>query len=133
MGRKRHIVVDTLGLLFGVVVHAADIQDRDGAPAVLASIRRICPWLRHVFADGGCAGPKLRAALDRIGSWTLEIVKRSDHAKGFQLLPRRLDQRRPHPELKGAPFFDGCHQGPLGQVKCPNLSQKAGLMLRRGG
>jgi len=89
MGRKRHIVVDTLGLLFGVVVHPADIQDRDGAPAVLASIRRTCPWLRHVFADGGYAGPKLRGALDRIGSWTLEIVKRSDHAKGFQLLPRR--------------------------------------------
>lgn len=42
-GRKRHAVVDTIGLLFGLVVHAADVQDRDGAPAVLASIRRSCP------------------------------------------------------------------------------------------
>ena len=94
MGRKRHIVVDTIGLLFGAVVHAADIRDRDGVPAVLASIRKTCPWLRHVFADGGYAGPKLRKALGRIGEWTLEIVKRSDFAKGFQLLPRRWTVER---------------------------------------
>ena len=46
-------------------------------------------WLRHVFADGGYAGPKLKQALEKLGQWTLEIVKRSDAAKGFQLLPRR--------------------------------------------
>ena len=88
-GRKRHAVVDTIGLLFGLVVHAADIQDRDGAPTVLASIRRACPWLRHIFADGGYAGPKLRGALDRIGAWTIQIVKRSDTARGFEVIPRR--------------------------------------------
>lgn len=88
-GRKRHIVTDTEGNLVGLVVHTADIQDRDGAVDVLASIRTLCPWLRHVFADGGYAGDKLRAALTRIGQWTLEIVKRSDTAKGFVLLPRR--------------------------------------------
>ena len=47
-GRKRHIVVDTLGLMFGLSVHGADIQDRDGAADVLGSIRYSCPWLRHV-------------------------------------------------------------------------------------
>ncbi len=88
-GRKRHIVTDTGGLMVAGLVHAADIQDRDGAPAVLASIRSAFPWLRHVFADGGYAGPKLQAALDKLGNWTLEIVKRSDHAQGFELLPRR--------------------------------------------
>ena len=88
-GRKRHILTDTLGLLIALVVHPADVQDRDGAPAVLASIRRSFPWLRHVFADAAYAGPKLRGALDRIGDWTIEIVKRSDAAKGFELLPRR--------------------------------------------
>ena len=88
-GRKRHAVVDTTGMLFGLVVHAADVQDRDGAPAVLKSMRHACPWLRHLFADGGYAGPKLRAALNRIGKWTLEIVKRSDTASGFEVLPRR--------------------------------------------
>ena len=76
-------------MLVAAIVHAADIQDRDGAPALLASVRTLFPWLRHVFADGGYAGPKLETALARIGTWTLEIVKRSDAAKGFELLPRR--------------------------------------------
>ena len=88
-GRKRHIITDTGGLLVGAMVHAANIQDRDGAPALLASIRYAFPWLRHVFADGAYAGPKLAAALAELGVWTLEIVKRSAAAKGFVLVPRR--------------------------------------------
>lgn len=88
-GRKRHIVTDTQGFLVGAVVHAANVQDRDGASRVLASIRYGYPWLRHVFADGGYAGKKLKAALVKIGKWTLQIVRRTDRAKGFELLPRR--------------------------------------------
>lgn len=88
-GRKRHIVTDTLGLMLFVLVHGADVQDRDGAPGLLAAIRHRYPWLRHVFADGGYAGDKLREALADKGEWTIEIIKRSDQAKGFQLLPRR--------------------------------------------
>ena len=88
-GRKRHIVTDSLGLMVGLIVHGADSQDRDGAPEVLKSIRDAFPWLRHVFADGGYAGPKLRGALEKIGEWTLEIVKRSDTARGFEVIPRR--------------------------------------------
>jgi len=88
-GRKRHVVTDTLGLMVGLVVNSADIKDRDGALRVLQSIRSSFPWLRHVSADGGYAGPKLRSALARIGDWKLQIVKRSDIAKGFELLPRR--------------------------------------------
>ena len=88
-GRKRHILTDTGGLLVGAVVHEASIQDRDGAPSVLASIRNLCPWLRHLFADGGYAGDKLLEALKPLGTWTVEIIKRSDTAKGFVLLPRR--------------------------------------------
>lgn len=88
-GRKRHIVTDTCGYLIFILVHAADIQDRDGAVDVLKAIRYRFPWLRHVFADGGYAGDKLRRALKGHGSWTLEIIKRSDTAKGFELLPRR--------------------------------------------
>jgi transposase len=70
-------------------VHEAGIQDRDGASCVLASIRSRYPWLRHIFADGGYAGEKLRKALKRIGEWTVEIIKRSDTAQGFEVLPRR--------------------------------------------
>lgn len=88
-GRKRHADVGAIGLLVGLVVHAAEVRDRDGAPAVLASDRRSCPWLRHVFADGGHAGPKLRGALARIGERTIRIVERSDTAEGFEVLPRR--------------------------------------------
>ena len=89
MGRKRHILTDTLGLMLYVIVHGADIQDRDGAPDLLKAIRHRFPWLRHLFADGGYAGQKLRAALRGKGAWTLEIIKRSDAAKGFEVLPRR--------------------------------------------
>lgn len=88
-GRKRHILTDTTGLLVAGIVHPADIQDRDGAPMLLAAMRQTHPWLRHIFADGGYSGPKLETALQAMGEWTLEIIKRSDAAKGFELLPRR--------------------------------------------
>ena len=88
-GRKRHIIIDTCGNLITCEIHTANIQDRDGAPGVFARLRREAPKLRHVFADGGYAGPKLRAALARLGRWRLQIVKRSDTAKGFEVLPRR--------------------------------------------
>jgi transposase len=55
-GRKRHIIVDTLGLMVGLMVHGADIQDRDGAPDLLKTIKHRWPWLKHSFADGGYAG-----------------------------------------------------------------------------
>jgi putative transposase len=74
--------------LVAAEVHAADIQDRDGAVPLLASIRWFYLWLRHVFGDGGYAGAKLAGALATLGRWTLEIIKRSD-ARGFEPLPRR--------------------------------------------
>lgn len=88
-GRKRHILTDTCGFLIFILVHAADIQDRDGAVDVLKTIRQHFPWLRHIFADGGYAGDKLGDALARMGQWTIEIIKRSDTAQGFHVLPRR--------------------------------------------
>ena len=60
-GRKRHIMTDTLGRLLFAVIHSAGIQDRDGAPDVFRAVRHRFPWLRHVFADGGYAGDKLKA------------------------------------------------------------------------
>ncbi len=63
-GRKRHIVTDTEGNLVHALIHTADIQDRDGAPLLLAGIVRSFPWLRHIFADGGYAGDKLKGSLD---------------------------------------------------------------------
>jgi len=88
-GRKRHILTDTCGFLIFILVHTADIQDRDGAADVLKAVRQRFPWLRHVFADGGYAGDKLRDAIAGSGQWTIEIIKRSDKANGFKVLPRR--------------------------------------------
>jgi transposase len=88
-GRKRHIVTDTEGHLVALKVQPADLQDRDGAVDVLASIRSLYPWLRHVFADGGYQGDKLRDAMAEFGRWTIDIIKRSDAVSGFAVLPRR--------------------------------------------
>lgn len=88
-GRKRHILTDTNGFMVGIVVHSAAIQDRNGAVPVLQSVRRFYPFLRHIFADGGYAGDKLKQALKGKGDWTIEVIKRSNKAKGFTVLPRR--------------------------------------------
>jgi putative transposase len=88
-GRKRHILTDTGGLLVCAIVHSAGIHDRDGAPSLLAGVRRAFPWLRHVFANAAYCGAKLAGALEFLGRWTIEIVRRSDTATGFEVLPRR--------------------------------------------
>ncbi len=88
-GRKRHILTDTCGFLIFILVHAADIQDRDGAVDVLVAIRKRFPWMRHILADRGYAGDKLRSALASMGRWTIEIIKRSDKATGLEVLPCR--------------------------------------------
>jgi transposase len=72
-----------------VVVHPADLQDRDGARLVLdRRTRRLFPFIEHVFADAGYQGPKLAAAVAKTGTWTLEIVKRNELHQ-FVVLPKR--------------------------------------------
>lgn len=89
-GIKYHILVDTLGLLLNVVVHRADIQDRDGAALLLDKrTRTLFPFLQMIFADGGHQGEAAAAKIGEAGNWRLEIVKRSDQAKGFVVLPKR--------------------------------------------
>lgn len=81
------MVVDTLGLLLAVVVHAASIQDRDGAREVLRRLKGRFRRLKVIWADGGYAG-KLIAWAKRVGRWTLEIVKRAE-SSCFEVLPHR--------------------------------------------
>ena len=88
-GRKRHIVVDTNGLLLAVHVHPANVQDVHGAVPLLKSLRERFPRLQHVFADRIYRGEQLVNALSHSGKWTIEIVERPPGVKGFQLLPRR--------------------------------------------
>jgi putative transposase len=75
-------------LILAVVVHAADIQDRDGAKLVFEKIKGWFPRLQLIWADGGYRG-QLIEWVKQFASWTLEIVKRNDDLKGFHILPRR--------------------------------------------
>lgn len=88
VGRKRHILVDTLGLLLVIVVTAACVPDRDGAKLVFAKARLRFPGLSKVWADGAYRGPLIEW-VRVVCSWVLEIVKPSDQAKGFEVLPKR--------------------------------------------
>jgi len=77
-----------MGLLWSVVVHPADVQDRDGAFQLLRRARRLFSFIERIFADGGYAGNKMALVVWRKGAWRLRIVKRSD-AAGFEVLPKR--------------------------------------------
>ena len=89
-GKKRNLLVDTLGLLLHAIVHPADIQDRDGGILLLATLFGMYPFLKKLFVDGGYQGPEFQKALTKIlPHLETEIIKRSDQAKGFVTLPRR--------------------------------------------
>ena len=89
-GKKRHILVDTQGLLMHALVHTADVQDRDGGALLMASLFGAFPFLLKLYADGGYQGPEFQAAVKKVLSRVnVEIVKRSDQAKGFLVLPKR--------------------------------------------
>ena len=88
-GKKRHILVDTVGLLLHAVVHPADVQDRDGGALVLSTLFGMFPFLGKLFADAGYQGPKFRYAVQAlIPQLSVDIVKRSD-LKGFHVVPKR--------------------------------------------
>jgi transposase len=87
-GRKRHLAVDTAGLLLTVVVTIAAIQDRDGAVRLLAALRAKFSTIALVWADGGYAGRLVRWAQAVLGV-AVTIVKRTDDLAGFQVIPRR--------------------------------------------
>jgi transposase len=87
-GRKRHVVVDTMGLLLLVVITSASVQDRDGARKLLDRLKMAMPSLSLLWADGGYAG-KLLDWADRVPHITVEIVRKPLGIKMFQPLPRR--------------------------------------------
>ncbi len=88
VGRKRHIAVDTDGRLLMVNLTTADISDSAGAQAILDGIRKRWPWVKHLFADGAYDRLKL---MDKAAylNFVIEIIRRSDDQKGFEVLPRR--------------------------------------------
>ncbi|ABC22315.1 IS4 family transposase [Rhodospirillum rubrum F11] len=76
-------------MILAAHIQPADVQDRDGALPVLKEVRRLFPFIERVFADGGYQGASTAAAVRELGMWHLEIVKRSDTTKGFEVLPKR--------------------------------------------
>src|SRR5947199_7903829 len=88
-GRKRHLLVDTLGLLLSVAVTAASVQERDGARRLLACTGGGCKKLRRIWVDGGYRGPSLAAWVTTRFRFVLQVVLRSEEQRGFFVLPRR--------------------------------------------
>jgi transposase len=87
-GRKRHVVVDTMGLLLAVIITSAAVQDRHGARRVLDRLRFTAPSVALVWADGGYAGHLVTWAR-RLLRVSVEIVRKPLGIKTFQVLPRR--------------------------------------------
>ena len=88
-GKKRHVLVDTQGLLMQAIIHAADVQDRDGGVLLTGALFGPYPFLLKLYAGSGYQGVQLQAGLRAVrGRVDLEIVKRSDRHK-FVVLPKR--------------------------------------------
>jgi transposase len=75
-------------LLLGVLVHPANIQDRDGAEPLLRQARRQFPFIERIIGDAGYQGPKMAAAVERTGPWQVQVVRRRDQHR-FVVLPKR--------------------------------------------
>ncbi|MGH7098164.1 MAG: IS5 family transposase [Stellaceae bacterium] len=89
-GKKRHILVDTQGLLLSGIITAADVQDRDGGILLLSTLFGMFPFLKKLFADSAYGGPIFHDAVAQVlPNLEIQIVKRSDRIKGFVTLPRR--------------------------------------------
>ena len=87
-GRKRHIIVDTMGLLMAVVVHAANIHDSKAAPFVISELKFRFSRLVKIIADGGYCGELIENTKKAFG-WILEVVLRKDDSPKFQVIPKR--------------------------------------------
>jgi transposase len=89
-GKKRHVLTYTQDLVRHAIVTATDIPDRDGGAWLLATLFGLYPFLLKLYADGGYQGPEFRKSVKAVLSQVrVEIVKRSDQAKGFVVLPKR--------------------------------------------
>jgi len=128
-GRKRHIMVDTLGLLIAVVITAASVQDRDGAKLVFEEARGETR-LEKIWADGGYAGKLVGFTAIEFG-WDLEIVKRSDDVKGFKVLPHRWVVERTFGWLGRYRLFCREHEATIASSRTDIHLAMSHIMLRR--
>ena len=128
-GRKRHLLVDTSGLLIAVVITAASVQDRDGARLVFAEARGE-KRLEKIWADGGYQGQLVDLTQREFG-WNLEIVKRSDDVRGFKVLPHRWIVERTFGWLGRYRLFCREHEATIASSRADIHVAMSHVMLRR--
>jgi putative transposase len=97
-GRKRHLLVDTLGLPLSVYVSPADMPDAQGARRLLAGLKHVVPRLKKIWADAAYRGHELADWCKRVGDWELEVVQRPPGARGFAVQPKRWVVERTQPQ-----------------------------------
>lgn len=131
-GRKRHLLVDTLGLLMAVVVTAASVQDRDGAKLLVSRLPGACKKLRLIWVDGGYRGQLLDWVADRC-RFRLQTVLRSDDQKGFVVLPRRWVVERTFAWLNHHRRLSKDYEGLTSSSEAMILIAMTRVMVRRLG
>lgn len=129
-GRKRHVVVDTLGLLLVVYVTAASVQDRDGGRRLLDRLRYAVPSVAHVFADGGYAG-RLVAWAQQVAGVVIEVVRKPADQRGFAVLPRRWVVERTFAWLVRCRRLDHDYERTVEHAEAMIKWAMVGLMTRR--
>jgi putative transposase len=129
-GRKRTILGDTLGLLLKVVVHEADVQDRDGAIGLLLAITGLFPRLVKLWVDGAYRGSFVAWAKEVVGL-DIEVVERDKQTKGFTLLPRRWVVERTFAWLNNYRRLSKDHEYPFPSSEAMIYAAMVHLMVRR--
>lgn len=99
-GRKRHLLVDALGLPISVYVTPADMRDTQGARRLLAGLKSFVPRLKKIWVDAAYRGQELADWCHAQGDWDLEVVVRTPGVRGFAALPKRWIVERTYSPLE---------------------------------
>jgi transposase len=130
-GKKRHVLVDTQGLLMQAVVHAADIQDRDGGVLVMASLFGLYPFLLKLYADGGYQGAQFKGAPARHAPSKPGNRQEIGRRQGFHRSTQALDRRENHRLARSLPKIgQGLRMSEPQRPRFPALASIR-LMLRK--
>ncbi len=129
-GRKRHLLVDVLGLILTVVVTPASVQDRDGADPVLRQAHREYPTLKKVWVDGAYNGQVIERLRQDTGL-DIEMTKRTDDVKGFVVVPKRWVVERTNGWLGKYRILSKEYERTIESSRADVLHAMTSLMLRR--
>ncbi len=129
-GRKRHLVVDTLGLLLCVSITAASVQDRDGAVPVMLEASREYPTLQRMWVDGAYKGAVIDQAREAV-DYEIEVVKRNDDVRGFAVVPKRWLGERTYGWLNRFRLLSKEYERTTESSRAGVLHAMSTLMLRR--